>query len=127
LHSRDRPDHRRDRRSSRAFALFTWLFADKTYSIATAILGLFYLAEVCTNVGDASFGEFDSSLHDPELGLVGGNTLEITSPFEGALQEEAFGNHDDLGSTIRPTHRQYVLRDESAAIFPAQDMVPNTC
>ena len=108
------------------FALFTWLFADKTYSIATAILGLFYLAEVCTNVGDASFGEFDTSLLDPELGLVGGNTLEITTPFEGALQEEAFGNHDDLeNSSIsgRLTDQyQYYTEDELGEIYPSQDM-----
>ena len=71
------------------FALFTWLFGGIAQTISQALLSLFYLAEVCTNIGDGSisFGDFASGLADPDMGLVGGNTFLLRAPFEGALIE----------------------------------------
>ncbi|MCJ7738447.1 MAG: right-handed parallel beta-helix repeat-containing protein, partial [Anaerolineae bacterium] len=110
------------------FALFTWLFGGNAQTISQALLSLFYLAEVCTNIGDDSitFGDFTSGLTDPDMGMVGGNTFLLRAPFEGALIETSFGNDDDLAKSSVEGHLSgeyaYYDEDELAAIFPSEDM-----
>jgi len=77
-------------------SLFTGLFADETYTIAIAILNLFYDAETLTALEEAEFGEFSTSLADPTLGLVAGNTLKLSAPASGTIEKTGDGDDDDL-------------------------------
>ncbi|MBS3784599.1 MAG: hypothetical protein KGY78_09150, partial [Anaerolineae bacterium] len=110
------------------FALFTWLFGGEASSIAAALLSIFYMAEVCTNVGEGSvtFGDFSSDLADPDMGMVGGNTFRLSAPFEGVLVETAYGKQDDLKKSSIEGHLSgeydYFEPEELAAIFPSEDM-----
>ena len=108
------------------FALFTWLFGGNAQTISQALLSLFYLAEVCTNIGDGSisFGDFTSGLADPDMGLVGGNTFLLRAPFEGALIETSFGNDDNLKkSSVKepcPASTGTIRRTSSPSIFTSE-------
>ncbi|NLG26548.1 MAG: hypothetical protein GX557_01470, partial [Chloroflexi bacterium] len=113
-------------------SLFTGLFADQTYTIAIVIMGLFYEAVVCTNVSEATFGEFTTELEDPDLGLVSGNKLKVSLPLEGIIEKTSDGDTDDLERSYIKAKLNwsyaFYTPQELAELFTAQDTsVPGEC
>lgn len=98
-------------------ALFTGLFTDETWSIAKAIVNLFYDASVSTALAEAEFGAFTTALTRPDGGLVGGNTFEISIPFSGVITKTGDGTDNDLNKS----YVEGVLLPDPASDFVAQD------
>jgi len=109
--------------------LFTGLFTDKTWSIATVILNLFYGAMVCTSLQDAQFGELSTSLGDPNGGMVSGNTLRLSLPASGIIQKEEGGTNDDLrDSWVEGRMTWQWPHYDQSTMFTATDMTqPRDC
>jgi hypothetical protein len=117
---------------------FISLLTGQSISVATIILAIFYGAKVLTNVGEAVFGAFSTTLSDPEGGLVGGSTLVVSAPFQGTIVKE---NRNSDGKPRNPNEVKatdddlrkssvsgqltwdypYYKTEELAAIFPGQD------
>ncbi|MDT8305667.1 MAG: hypothetical protein RRC07_07000, partial [Anaerolineae bacterium] len=77
-------------------SFFTWLFGAGDWNIAQAIVKLFYDAEATSSLKAAEFGEFESGLEDPDMGLIAGNVFNLQVPATGVIQKENDGKDKDL-------------------------------
>ncbi len=68
------------------------------WDIVAAIIGLWYSSGILTTLVDASFGESESTVLDPEEGMVEGNTFILNLPASGYLQKEP--QPDEMGGIM---------------------------
>lgn len=76
--------------------IFGLLGLDQFAGIVALIVGMFYSAEAVTSLKSVEFGEFESGLHDPEMGLVGGNTYKMNLPASGVIERKDKGKTYDM-------------------------------
>jgi hypothetical protein len=112
-------------------SFFTGLFGDKQWSIVTVILGFLWDIRVLTTLQDAAFGEPRSSLEDPNLGLVGGNTFRLSIPASGVMGLVDYGysvpsDLDDSWAEGRMTW-QWPKYDPSTMFTATDESQPRHC